>query len=88
MDKSRTFDICIIDVQRASYAKHLRGKKHLKTEKLNEMIITKCFFREPIENKIKKTQNPKPLKQLERDNNKLDDKQFNKKLAKKMINPY
>ena len=31
---------------------------------------------------------PKSLKQLARNNFKLDDKQLNKKLAKKMINPY
>ena len=32
--------------------------------------------------------NPKPLKQLARNNIKLDDKRLNKELAKKMINPY
>ena len=35
-----------------------------------------------------KTYNPKSLKQLARNNIKLDDKQLNKELAKKMINPY
>ena len=34
------------------------------------------------------TYNPKSLKQLARNNIKLDDKQLNKELAKKMINPY
>ena len=66
----------------------MRSKKHLENEKQNEMIIPEWLFREPIENKIEKIYNPKPLKQLARDNNKLDDKQLNKELAKKMINPY
>ena len=52
------------------------------------MIIRKWFFQEPIENKNKKTHNPKPLKQLARDNNKLNYKQLKKELAKKMINPF
>ena len=39
--------------------------------------------------KIKfKKQNPKSLKQLARDNTKLDDKQLNEELAKKMLNRY
>ena len=51
--KSRKSDICIVDVQRASYAKHLKvKKKHLENEKLNEMIVPECLFQEPIESKI------------------------------------
>ena len=38
--------------------------------------------------KSKKIYNPKPLKQLARNKIKLDDKQLNKELAKKMIIPY
>ena len=68
--------------------KHLRSKKHLENIKQNEVIKPEWLFREPIENKIKKIYNPKPLKQLARNNIKLDDKQLNKELAKKMINPY
>ena len=30
---SRKRDICNVDVHRASYAKHLRSKKHLENEK-------------------------------------------------------
>ena len=56
--------------------------------KQDEMIIPEWLFKEPIENKIEKIYNPKPLKQLARNNIKLDDKQLNKELAKKMINPY
>ena len=41
-----------------------------------------------VEIKINKIHNPKSLKQLARDNIILADKQLNKELAKKMINPY
>ena len=85
---SRKCEICNVDVHRASYIKNLRSKKHIKKSKQNEMIILEWFFQEPIENKIKKTYNPKSLKQLARNNIKLDDKQLNKELAKNMINPY
>ena len=85
---SRRCEICKIDVHRASYNKHLRSKKHLENIKHNELIIPEWLFKEPIENKYKKIYNPKPLKQLARNNIILDDKQLNKELAKKMINPY
>ena len=52
------------------------------------MIIPEWLFKENIENKIKKIYNPISLKKLARNNIKLDDKQLNKELAKKMINPY
>ena len=52
------------------------------------MTIPEWLFREPIENKIRKLYNPKPFRHLARDNNELDDKQLNKELAKKMINPH
>ena len=52
------------------------------------MIIPEWLFREPIEKKIKKISNPISLKQLARNNFNLDDKQLNKELAKKMINPF
>ena len=51
------------------------------------MIIPEWFFKEersPIKKKIQKVYNPKTLKQLAREKNKLDDK----KLTKMMINPY
>ena len=85
---SRKYDVCIIDVHRASYVKHLRSKRHLENERLIEMTIPEWLFQEPVENKINKICNPKSLKQLTRDNNNLDDKQLNKELAKKMVNPY
>ena len=85
---NRRCDICKIDIHRASYNKHLRSKKHLENEKQNEMIIPEWLFKEPIENKIRKIYNPVSLKKLARDKINLDDKQLNKELAKKMINPY
>ena len=85
---SRKCEICNVDVHRASYSKHLRSKTHLANIEQNEMIIPEWLFQEPAENKIKKIYNPKSLKQLARNNIKLDDKQLNKELAKRMINPY
>ena len=84
---SRKCDICNVDVHRASYNKHL-SKKHIEKIKQNEMIIPEWLFREPIENKIEKIYNPISLKNLARNKINLDDKQLNKELAKKMINPY
>ena len=52
------------------------------------MIIPEWLFKEPNENKINKIYNPKSLKQLARNNIRLDDKKLNKELARKMINPY
>ena len=52
------------------------------------MIIPKWLSKEHIENKIRKIYNHKSLKQVARDDIKLDDKQLKKELAKKMINPY
>ena len=85
---SRKCEICNVDVHRASCIKHFRSKKHFENIKQNDMIIPEWLFQEPIENKIKYIYNPKSLKQLARNNIKLDDKQLNKELAKKMINPY
>ena len=85
---NRRCDVCNIDIHRASYIKHLRSKKHIENMEQNEMIIPEWLFQEPVENKINKVYNPKSLKQIARDNIRLDDKQLNKELAKKMINPY
>ena len=84
---SRRCEICNADIHRASYIEHLRSKKHLENIKQNEMIIPEWLFQEHDENKIKKIYNPKSLKQLTRNNIRLDDKQLIKELAKKMINP-
>ena len=87
MDNSRTCEVCNVNVHRASFAKHLRSKKHLKNVIQNGMIIPEWFFKEektPIKKKIQKVKNPKKLKQLAREKIKMDDKE----LAKIMINPY
>ena len=65
---SRKCEICNIDVHGAFYMKHLRSKKHLENIKQNEMIIQEGLFQEPVENKTRKIYNPKPLRQLARDN--------------------
>ena len=52
------------------------------------MIVPEWLLKGPIDNKFKDIYNPKSLKQIARDNFKLDDKQLNKELAEKMINPY
>ena len=85
---SRKCDFCNVDVHRASYAKHLRSKNHSENIKRNEMIIPEWLVEESFEDKFKKIYNLKSLKQLARDNIKLDDKQLNKGIVKKMINPY
>ena len=84
---SRECDACNIDVHRSPYAKHLRSKKHLENEKLNEMIIPEWLFQESVANKINKKYNPKSIKQVAGDIIKLDDKQLKTVLAKKMIKP-
>ena len=84
---SRKCDVYNIDVHRASYAKHMRSEKHLKNTKQNEITIPEWLFQEHIENKISEINNPKSLEQIARDNIKLDDKQINKELAEKMLNP-
>ena len=91
MENSRTCESCNVNVHRASFVKHLRSKKHLENEKQNEMIIPEWFFKEersPIKKKIQKVYNPKTLKQIARENIKMNDKELDKEIAKKMINPY
>ena len=75
---SRKCEVFIIDVHRASYVKHLRSKKHFEKEKISNMNIPQWLVQEPIEIKNKKVNNPKSLKQIARDNTKLDDKQIKK----------
>ena len=87
MDNRRICEVCNINVHRASFAKHLRSKKHLENVGQNEMIIPEWFFKEektPIKEKMQKVYNPKTLKQVAREKIKLDYKE----LAEMMINPY
>ena len=55
------------------------------------MIIPEWLFKEertPIKKQMKKVYNPKTLKQIARQSIKMKDKELDKELAKKMINPY
>ena len=82
---SRRGDFCDVDVPRASYVKRMRSEKHLEIKKQIDMV-TEWLFKEeqsPNTKKFKKVHNPKTLKDIARDNNKLDDKE----LAEKIINP-
>ena len=56
--------------------------------KHNEKVIPERLFQEHFENKINKIYNPKAVRQLARDNIRLDDRQLNHELARRMINPY
>ena len=91
MENSRTCEICNVDVHRASMQKLFRSKKHLQSIKQNDLIIPEWLFKEeqtPIKKKTQKAYNPKTLKQIARENIKMNDKKLDKELAKKMINPY
>ena len=64
MENRRTCDVCNVNVHRASFAKHLKSKKHLENVIQNEMLIPEWFFKEeksPIKKKIRKVYNPKTL---------------------------
>ena len=55
------------------------------------MIIPEWLFKEeqtPIKKKIQKVYNPKTLKLIARQNINLNDKELDKEIAKKMINPF
>ena len=55
------------------------------------MMIPERLFKEEetsSKNKIKKVYNPKTLKQIARVNIKANEKELDKELARKMINPY
>ena len=87
MGNSHWCEICKVDVHRASMQKHLRSKKHLDNEKQNEIIIPERLFTEeqaPIIKKIKKVYKHKFLKQIARGLMKLNDKELEEELAKKM----
>ena len=60
----------------------------MENEKQNELIIPESLFQEPVQNEPRRIYNPKSLKQVARGNGKIDDRQLNKEVAKKMINPY
>ena len=69
----------------------MRSKKRIENIKQNELIIPEWLFKEeqtPIKKKIQKVFNPKSLKQIARENIKMNDKEIDEEIAKKMINPY
>ena len=91
MENSRTCEICIVIVQKASMQKHLKSEKHLENIKQNEMNIPEWLFKQketPIKKKIQKVYNPKTLKQIARQIIKMNDRELDKELAEKLINPY
>ena len=91
MENNRTCEVCYVNVHRASFVKHLRSKKHLENLEQNEMIIPDWLFKEersPIKKKIQKVYNPKTLQQLAGQNIKMNVKELDKEIAKKMNNPY
>ena len=91
MENSRRCEKCNVDIHRASYAKHVRSKKPLENTTHDEIIIPEWLIEEeqaPIKNKIKKVCNRKTMKELARENIKVNDKILERKLAKKVINLY
>ena len=44
MEKSGRCESFNVDIHRASMQKHLRSRKHLESEKQNEMIIPEWLF--------------------------------------------
>ena len=71
---------CNIIIHRASYAKHLKSKKHLQ-DQTKGPLDQKDFINQPSTSKY----NPKSLKELARDKIKLDNKDLNKEIAKKCL---
>ena len=62
----------------------MRSRDHIE----NDIIIPEGVFEDSIENNPERIYNPRPLREMARENIKIDDKQLSKELAKKMINPY
>ena len=87
IENRRRCGICIINVQRASFAKYLESKKNFEIETQEEMNIPEWLFKESIENEIRKC-NPKTLKQTAIRKIRIDDEKLKRELAKKMIHLY
>ena len=91
MENSRTCEVCIVNVHRAPFVKHMRSKKHLENIEQIEMIIPDWLFKEeqaPIRKQIEYIYISKTLQQLAIKIIKLTDKKLDKETAEKMINPY
>ena len=67
MDNSGRCEICNIDVHRASFAKHLRSKKHSEKVKQEKLNIPEWLFKESFGSKIAKIYSAKSLKQIARE---------------------
>ena len=62
----------------------MRSEKHLENMRQDERIMSESLFKEeqpPFKNKIKKLYNPKTLKQISRENIKINDKELEKELS-------
>ena len=81
MENSRACENCNVDVHRASFAKHVRSKNQIENEKQNQMIIPEWLIKEeqtPIKNEVEKVYNPKTVRQIARENIKINDKELEK----------
>ena len=77
----------IFNVHRASMSKHLKSKKHM-NKLSNKNDDQKNIADKPSTSKEDIKNIPKSLKELARDKINLKDKDLNKQIAKKMLNPY
>ena len=85
--ETRKCDICNVEVQRASYAKHLRSKMH----EDNQRIIPSNFFKESeVKPKTVVRKKVPTLKELSIKKFLTTQKpsEIDSQLAQKMINPY
>ena len=80
-------EICDIHINRASMSKHLKSKKRLNKLQNNNEDQTN-IMNQPTTSNEDIRNNPKSLKELARDKIKLDNKELNKEITKKMLNPY
>ena len=79
--------ICNTNVHKSSITKYLRSIKHQE----NQLIIPYNFFNENLSSSSKistKKYNPLKLSDLARDKIKLNDRELNKEIVEKMLNPY
>ena len=57
----------------------MRNKKLIENKRQKDVIMPEWLTKEPIEIKIKKIYQPKPLRRIAKDKINLHDKQLNKK---------
>ena len=83
----RYCDVCNIKIHRASMAKHLKSKKHL-NNKEDQTFGLDQETEDLSNHQSTSKSNPKSLRELAGDKIKLNNRELNKLLAKKMLNPY